>query len=228
MPKEEYPTGVIVALFVGKAQNLWPGLPPSAIAKRPVTGPLLLLENGLAGDQQADQSVHGGPEKAVHHYPAEHLDFWKKELPEHADKFTCGCFGENVTTSGLDESNICLGDIVQMGTAMLQVLQGRQPCWKLEKHLGINSIAQKFRQTAKTGWYYRVLKNGVINIGDPVFVRERLHPEWSIEKLTKAFFADSLNSGVCLELSEKPALSKAWRKAFLKKLEPVGQSKERR
>ncbi len=210
-------SAIVAGLFVGKIKNLWPDKPPSAIAKQPVDGPLHIETNGFVEDQQADIAVHGGPEKAIHHYASEHMDFWRDTFPEAAAQFRAGCFGENISTTGLTEENLHLGDVLSLGSATVQVCQGRQPCWKLNAHTGLNKMAAQFQKTGFTGWYYRVLENGMVKVGDKMEVIERIHMDWSLQRLIHARFNPRLDTAIAAELAEFNALSKNWREAFAKK-----------
>ncbi len=207
-------SGRILSLFTGTVQSLWPGKAPSAINKQLAEGPLQLGEHGFVDDRQADLKVHGGLEKAVHHYASEHMEFWRQAFPEHSDQFLSGCFGENISTTGLHEGNLCLGDILSLGTARVQVCQGRQPCWKLNEHTGLMEMAARFQKTGRTGWYYRVLENGVVCSGDEMQLLDRIHPQWSLTRLIKARFDPGLEVEEAMELSGLPALSDSWRRAF--------------
>lgn len=211
------PSGKILSLFTGKAAVLWPGRAASAINKHLAEGSLDLREDGFVQDQQADMKVHGGPEKAVHHYASEHMEFWRGVFPDHASQFVPGCFGENVSTIGLDEDNLCLGDILSMGTARVQVCQGRQPCWKLNKHTGLQEMAARFQKTARTGWYYRVLETGIVAAGDEMKLLDRSLEPWPLSRLIRARFDPGLAVGDAFELSQISVLSKNWRQAFGRK-----------
>ncbi|SDQ71479.1 MOSC domain-containing protein [Pseudovibrio sp. Tun.PSC04-5.I4] len=208
----------IRGLYIGGAKHRWEGKSPSAISKSLVEGPLQLTQTGFEGDEQADLSVHGGPEKALHHYSADHMSVWQEEFPEKAEFFKPGCFGENISTYGLDESNLCLGDILSIGTAKVQICQGRQPCWKLALHTDLPQMAARFQKTGRTGWYYRVLETGQVQIGDTMSVIDRPHEEWMLAKLIKARFNPKLEGAVAEQLSEIPALSQNWRASFAKKM----------
>ena len=132
---------IVTGLFVGRAERRWPGRPASAIGKRPVAAdeaPLILETEGFLLDEQADPRVHGGPDKAVHHYAAGHYAAWRAEFPRLAARLVPGGFGENLSTGAggadgepWDETSVCIGDVFELGTALVQVTQGRQPCWKL-------------------------------------------------------------------------------------------------
>ena len=120
----------VYGLFAGAVADRWEGRPPSAIAKTPVAGPVEIGFEGLLVDAQADRTVHGGAEKALHHYAADHYAAWIAEgyLPDGA---VPAAFGENLSTLGVTEEQVCIGDVFRLGTARVQVSQGRQPCWKL-------------------------------------------------------------------------------------------------
>ncbi|MEP3277994.1 MAG: MOSC domain-containing protein [Stappiaceae bacterium] len=207
----------IIALFVGRVEERWPGKPSSAIGKKPTHDALHLEETGFTEDSQADLKVHGGPEKAVHHYAADHMAHWRTTFPDNADSFVPGCFGENVSTTGLNEQNLCLGDTLKMGSATVQICQGRQPCWKLNAHTGISQMAAAFQRTAFTGWYYRVLQQGTVRAGDVICLIERPCPDLSLDRLIRARFDPVLSPDFAAELAGQPHLSQSWRAAFAKK-----------
>jgi MOSC domain-containing protein YiiM len=144
----------------------------SAIAKRPVApGTVLWLSlYNLAGDGQADLTVHGGPDKAVYAYPSEHLGPWAEELGEALGD---AAFGENLSTRGELETDVCIGDVWRWGDAVLQVCQPRWPCFKLALHRARADIQQKFRASGRTGWYLRVLEPGEVVVGASIAVVER-------------------------------------------------------
>jgi len=211
------PFGQIIGLFIGKAETTWRHKEPTAIAKRPVDAPLWLTETGFQGDEQADRQAHGGINQALHHYSAEHMAFWQQQFPELKHVFKPGCFGENISGIGLDEDNLCIGDVLTLGTARVQVTQGRVPCWKLNAHIGNERMAQKFRMTGKTGWYYRVLESGYVCVGDFINVLERPAPDWSIAKVVKARFAPDLGRDTARYLAGLVNLSEDWRNTFAQK-----------
>ncbi|MDQ0313743.1 MOSC domain-containing protein [Amorphus orientalis] len=202
----------IELLCVGQVEERWPGRPPSAIAKRPTGDRVKVTASGLALDSQADLSVHGGPEKAIHHYAADHYPAWRSELVR--DDLQPGGFGENISTSGLTEDILCIGDILTFGTATVQVSQGRQPCWKLNAHTNEKRMAALFQKTARTGWYYRVLEPGTVKQGDTISLVERLWPEWTVQRVTQARLTRRIGSEAAATLSRLPALSESWRTAF--------------
>lgn len=149
----------------------------SAIAKERVTVDRLALSVlNLDGDDQADRSVHGGVDKAVYAYPSEHLASWAVDLDQAllAESSTAP-FGENVSTFGATEDDVCIGDTWAWGSAVLQVAQPRWPCQKLTLHRETAAVGGLMRSTGRTGWYLRVLHTGVVDIAGPITVLER-HP----------------------------------------------------
>ena len=172
----------ILAVLTGKARP-FRGDEPSAIAKRPVADAVSVGPMGLAGDEQADRSVHGGIDKAIHHYPADHYDWWRGHLGEVPLLDAPGAFGENISTTGLDEHGVCLGDRFRLGTALVEVTQARQPCWKLDHRFGAKGVMAQVVKTRRTGWYYRVLEPGVVRAGDTLALIERPWPVWPLASL---------------------------------------------
>ena len=150
----------------------------SGIYKEPVSGPVWAGRTDLAGDGQVDSRVHGGPDKAVYAYPSEHYPLWRQELglPE----MTNGGFGENLTVEGLLEDEVCIGDVLQAGGAVLQVSQPRGPCWKLARRWNFRGLEKRFSQTGRTGFYLRVLQEGYLSAGDRLERIERPAPQWSV------------------------------------------------
>jgi MOSC domain-containing protein YiiM len=210
-------TAEVIGLFVGTVAPLVPGKPPSAIAKQLVTGPLVLTPTGFVTDEQADLTVHGGFEKAVHHYDASHYAMWRDELGVSAAHLKPGSFGENISTHGLTEDTLCIGDVLTMGGATVQISQGRQPCWKLNAHTGLPQLAMLFQRTLRTGWYYRVLTPGAVTIGDEITLTARPHPEWSVARVTKARLSAQTSPTEAALLADLAALAPGWRAAFLEK-----------
>ncbi len=155
---------------------------------RPRDGALGVTPVGLEGDEQGDLRVHGGIEKAIHHYPREHYAAWIAELGEHPLLMQAGAFGENFSTSGWSEADVCLGDRVRAGTALLEVSQGRMPCWKLNDRFEVAGMSLRVQESGRTGWYYRVLEEGVVAAGDILQLVERRHPDWSLLRLSEVLF----------------------------------------
>lgn len=192
---------------------------PSAIHKLPVDHPLAVTRAGLAGDQQADRIHHGGPDKALHHYPADHYPTWRRQFPGQAAAFEIGGFGENLSTLGLTEEDVCLGDVFRLGGAVLQVSQGRSPCRKLNLRFALPDMAEWVRVSGRTGWYYRVLEEGPAGPGDMLIPLERPLPEWPVAKLFRVLFRDGARREELEELAGLPLLASGWRARATQRLE---------
>ncbi|MGX5712994.1 MOSC domain-containing protein [Sphingopyxis terrae subsp. ummariensis] len=173
----------IDALLTGKARRFGAKGEPSAIDKRAVEGRRAVGALGIAGDEQADLSVHGGPDKAIHHYPRDHYDWWAETIGDHALLQDAGAFGENISTSGLTESAACIGDRYRLGSALVEISQGRQPCWKLGYRFDIATLPATVVTSRRGGWYYRVIEDGAVGAGDALELIERPLPDWSVERV---------------------------------------------
>ena len=229
-----------IILLTGRAAPL-PGSDQfSGIDKHPVDGPLALGSEGLAGDEQADRRVHGGPEKAVHHYPREHYASWQAEfgldgrapgvshprtpvgyldMKEAGAHLAPGGFGENVSTLGMTERNVAVGDVFRLGRALVQVSQGRQPCWKLSRRFGIVDMARRVQESGRTGWYYRVLEPGLVASGDALELVDRAAPDRSLHRLWHALYVDRLNRGELEGIVALDVLAEGWRRYAIRRLE---------
>jgi len=180
--------------------------------KEPVTGAVWLGRTNLAGDGQADRENHGGPDKAVNVYPSEHYPDWERELP--LPPLLPGGFGENFTTHGLLESAVCIGDVFEIGNAVVQLSQPRQPCWKLARRWGIRDLALRVQQTGRTGWYFRVLREGTVEGGLSLRLIERPHPEWTVAAANAVMHHRRHDVAAARALAACPALSPSWRESL--------------
>ncbi|QSR16462.1 MOSC domain-containing protein [Novosphingobium sp. KA1] len=187
---------------------------PSAIAKQPVAGAVRVHLLGLEGDAQADLSVHGGPDKAIHHYPHDHYAFWREQLGDHPLLAHYGAFGENIATQGLTEEAICIGDRWRLGTALVEVSQGRQPCWKLDHRFGGAAVNAGMVRSRRAGWYYRVIEQGEVAAGDTMELAARPWPEWSVKRVFSLLIAgDHKQDREGLEaLGEVAQLATPWKR----------------
>lgn len=208
----------LLGLLVGGVRPLGKRAAPSGIAKVPVVGPVLLRRTGLEGDAQGDMLRHGGPEKAVHHYPFDHYAEWKSEIEPIALLDQPGAFGENVSTTGLTEADVAVGDIFRLGRALIQVSQGRQPCWKLNERFADARMARRVQDTGRTGWYYRVLEEGVVAPGDLLALVERVSEDWPISRVWHHFYVDTMNADALRQIATLPALAQSWRDHASKRL----------
>jgi MOSC domain-containing protein YiiM len=209
----------VVALHVGKPESLgfdgaaaWFDQPwTTAIFKRRVDAPTAVRREGLVGDRQADRENHGGPDKAICVYPAAHYALWRDDLREalNGEAFDAGAFGENVTVQGLTESGVCIGDVYGIGRdVVVQVSQPRQPCWKLARKWRIKDLTARAIEMGRTGWYFRVLGEGTLQIGDALTLRERPHPEWTINAANRVMHFREGNTRALADLDE---LSQSWK-----------------
>lgn len=207
----------IGAVLVGQPAPFGQAGRTSAIAKAPVSGPVAVGTLGVEGDRQADLRVHGGPDKAVNHYPFDHYATWRAELgltePEGRDGLLSapGAFGENLSTAGLTEDGICIGDVWRAGTALLQVSQTRQPCWKLSQRFQLQDMAQRVQRTGRTGWYWRVLEPGTVQAGDALSLVERAWPDWPLARLLRVLYIDAPDRDALRELAALPCVPASWR-----------------
>ena len=172
----------ILALLAGKIRPLDRGL-GSAIAKSAITGPVRIGFLGIEGDEQADLTVHGGPDKALHHYPGDHYAHWAGQAVSHPLLNAPGAFGENVSTWGLLEDEVCIGDRFRLGTALVEISQGRQPCWKQGARMDWPTLPALMVKTRRSGWYYRVIEEGVAAEGDMLTLIDRPLREWTVTRV---------------------------------------------
>lgn len=196
----------------------------SSIAKAPVTvGRLPLTELNLEGDDQSDRTVHGGVDKAVYAYPSEHLAGWAVDLdqPDLPDSPTAP-FGENISTLGVTEDDVCIGDVWRWGTAVMQVAQPRWPCRKLTVHRGTAAVGGLMRSTGRTGWYLRVVEPGVVDVAGPITVVERHAATMSVRAANDAMLDRSLADRSTVESLAvlDGVLADEWRLPLVERLAP--------
>jgi MOSC domain-containing protein YiiM len=188
----------------------------SAFLKEPVAGRIELASENLAGDRQADLSVHGGPDKAVCVYSADHYPAWRRELRD--VRSGPGWFGENFSIEGQAEETVCVGDAYRVGTAVVEVSQPRGPCWKLGRRWGRIDMPKLALQTGRTGWYFRVRETGGVAAGDELTLEDRPYPRWTIDTVNRLMHAkdrDRLElKNARLALANCPALAAGWREAL--------------
>ena len=199
-------------LRIGQTRPFGPNGEPSAIDKHTVDRSLWLGRTGFADDQQGDPRHHGGTEKAVHHYPAEHYAYWRRELraTAHATLHPGG-FGENLSTTGLTEATVCIGDRWRLGEALLEVSQPRKPCWKLNVRFVLPDMARRVQTSGRIGWYYRVLQPGPVEPGTTLALLERPHPDWPLVRLLEILWGDRSDHEALAEMADLTALAPAWR-----------------
>jgi MOSC domain-containing protein YiiM len=183
----------------------------SAIDKQPTLSPWRVSPTGLGGDTQADLKHHGGPEKALHQYPFEHYTAWADEIGNIPVLQSSGAFGENLSTTGWTEAGVCVGDVVRFGSALLQVSQGRQPCWKLNVRFNQPDMALRVQSSGRASWYYRVLEAGVAETGDFLRLVDRPCPDWTLERLARLLYRDTGDRDGLARMAALPELAQSWR-----------------
>ena len=189
----------------------------TGIFKEPVTGRVMMRTLNLDGDRQSDLSVHGGPEKAVYVYPSEHYEFWKRELPDM--NLPWGMFGENLTTTGLFETEVNIGDKFRVGTAEVMVTQPRMPCYKLGIRFGRGDIIKRFLVSERSGFYLSVLKEGDVGAGDEFQMLEKNASGVRVADVTRLYSSDKDNVDLTRRAIATKALPDSWREYFLKRLD---------
>lgn len=219
MPAPDHPLALMPEVFAGVVAPLPGDTRFSGIDKRPLAGPWIITATGLVGDAQADLKVHGGPEKALHHYPRDHYAAWEVEIGPHPLFVQGGAFGENLSTLGWTEAEISIGDTFRFGSALLQVSQGRQPCWKLNWRFGRDDMAYAVQKTGRTGWYYRVLETGQAEPGDALDPVDRPHPDWPLARLIRLLYRDTMALDELAEMAALPVLAEGWRKLARRRIE---------
>ena len=209
----------VLSLRVGAVAPLGPKGVLSGIDKSEVSVPLQLSEAGFVGDMQGDTVRHGGPEKAVHHYPFDHYAFWIGEFGEQPILANPGAFGENIATLGLTEGEAAIGDVFRLGSAVIEISQGRQPCWKLNERFAQKDMARKVQETGRTGWYYRVIEPGTVVPGDHLSLLERRSPEWTLARIWSTFYVNTLDRSELTAIAGLSRLASGWRAHAAKRLE---------
>lgn len=209
--------GVVKAVLAGKTVPYAHGA-QSAINKQVLPERQHATELGFISDEQGDPRFHGGIQKALHIYPSEHYPIWQQELGERTIFQSAGGFGENISSEGVTESTICLKDKIRIGSTLLEVSQGRMPCWKLNVRFDQHDMARRLQDTLRTGWYFRVLEEGDIGAGDEIILCERPYPEWPLARIMGAVFTGCLDREELTQLSELP-LVESWGKLVERRLE---------
>jgi MOSC domain-containing protein YiiM len=176
--------------------------------KTPISGSIYVSATNLDGDGQADLINHGGVDKAVLAYSADHYPKWRKEL--HIPDMPFGAFGENLTIAGLNEESVCIGDTFRVGGVKFEVSQPRQPCWKLARRWRMHELTGLVFRNGRSGWYFRVLEEGNIEPQMPVTLVERPNPEWSIARANHILHHQRTDLAATLELAAVPKLADSW------------------
>jgi MOSC domain-containing protein YiiM len=204
----------VVSVNVGLPREIqWRGKTVrTSIFKAPVAGPVRVERLNVNGDRQSDLTVHGGIDKAVYAYPAEHYGFWREELP--GVDLPWGVFGENFTTEGLLEDRVQIGDKLRAGSAEFIVTQPRMPCFKLGIRFGRPDIVKRFLRSGRTGFYLAVAREGEVAAGDLVTWVARDGSAITVADIVGLYTAEAANEELLRRASELPALPEGWREYF--------------
>src|SRR5208337_838651 len=209
----------VISVNVGKPQEHdWKGSRVrTAIFKSPVEGPVAVRKLNLEGDEQGDLTVHGGPDKVVYAYPSEHYAYWQAQLPGYP--LAPGNFGENLSTAGLSEEAIHIGDQLQAGTALFTVTQPRSPCYKLGVRFNREDMTKRFYESRRFGFYLRVLREGTLQAGSAITVVSRDPNAVSVADVIRLFTGDSRDPELLRRAMQVSALPEGWRDALQDRLE---------
>ena len=212
----------LISIQVGKPREMaWRGRTvTTAIFKEPVEGPVMVRTLNVDGDGQADLSVHGGVTKAVYGYPSEHYPYWQNELP--GVEFPFGKFGENLTTEGLLEGDVYIGDRFRIGDAELVVTEPRMPCGKLAFKFQRPDIVKRFLQSRRSGFYFAVAREGVIRAGDTI---DKIGPDGSdisVADIVRLYAFERDDVDTIRRAVQLDALPEKWRAFFRDQLETNG------
>lgn len=210
----------VISVSVGKPQIIEThneGFVSTAIFKKHLEGRVKVNQFNLEGDAQADLTVHGGWSKAVYVYPHEHYEFWKNELPEIV--LENGNFGENLTTEGLLETEVYIGDKIRIGTAEFVVTEPRMPCYKLGVRFGRSDIIKRFLQSRRSGFYLAVLKTGELGSGDSVEIISRDENTVSVTDIVRLYVQDKNDTETMKRALNIDVLPEGWKELFRKRLQ---------
>jgi MOSC domain-containing protein YiiM len=209
----------LLSVNVGLPREVaWKGkLVTTGIYKEPVQGRILLRTLNLEGDRQADLSVHGGADKAVYVYPAEHYDYWRSELA--GRDLPWGSFGENFTTTGLLEEAVHVGDRFRIGSAEVIATQPRLPCYKLGIKFGQADMVKRFSNSRRTGFYVAVRNEGEVGAGDTIQLLSRDAHQVTVADITRLYLRDDGDLETMRRALQNEALPEGWRAYFAQQVE---------
>jgi len=188
----------------------------TGIFKQPISGPVQLQSLNVDGDRQADLSVHGGIYKAVYAYPSEHYPFWRQEIPD--VDLPWGMFGENLTTAGLSEDELHVGDRLQIGSSIVMVRQPRTPCYKLAAKFQRDDIIERFLLSGRSGFYFSVEQEGSVAAEDAFELLTRNPDAITISEMNRLFVREKYNQDLLRKAVHTAALPENWREYFAERL----------
>jgi MOSC domain-containing protein YiiM len=201
----------MVSLFIGQVQALPVSGRPTAIYKTQLEVPVELGVEGFAGDQHADLRAHGGSEKALHLYPSKHYAKLAAQFADASPLLVPGSMGENISTADLDEHDVRLGDVWQLGTALIQVCQPRNPCWKIDERFASDGMAVFIDQHLLTGWYWRVLQTGTVEPNDSLVLHEAASHAPTLQQAMILWREHRPELDALSQLAETPGIAKVWK-----------------
>lgn len=190
--------------------------------KSAIEGSVFVGSTNLDGDGQADLKHHGGVDKAVLAYSADHYRSWRQELND--PEFPYGAFGENLTIAATSEDTVCIGDRFSIGPVKFEVSQPRQPCWKLARRWRMNELVGMVINNGRTGWYLRVLEEGHIEKEMRLTMLERPNPDWPIARANRILHHHKKDLELTLELAAVPLLAKSWVQELMERADRLRQS----
>lgn len=203
----------IVSVNVSRGRTvLWKGREiETGIFKEPVEGPVRVGRMNLEGDKQSDLRVHGGEHKAVYAYSADHYGWWRSELGR---TLPFGAFGENLTIEGFPEEEVCIGDRFRAGSAVLEAVQPRLPCFKLGLRFEDDSIVERFLDSERWGVYFRVVEEGVLSAGDEVAPVSRDPARLPVPEVLRLTLSKTPSPGALKRALAAESLPSSWREKF--------------
>ena len=209
----------VLSVNVGLPREVtWQGkLVTTGIFKEPVNAPIMMRKLNLDGDRQADLAVHGGVSKAVYAYPSEHYPFWRAQFP--GMDLPSGTFGENFTTEGMLEHDIYIGDKFRIGEAEVMATEPRMPCYKLGIKFGRADIIKRFLASRRTGFYFAVIREGMIGAGDALQLIEREQQDISVADITRLYAFEKDDVKALRRAIEVDALPENWKGYFQHQIE---------
>lgn len=187
----------------------------TGIFKEPISHRVRVTRLTIEGDHQVDKRYHGGFNKAIYAYPSEHYPAWESFL---TTPLSPGQFGENLTTEGLLEENVHIGDQLRIGTALLEVTQPRMPCFKLGIRVRMPSFPKWFLKSGRLGLYLRVLEEGEIGAGDAIIVEYRDPEQISIRELWQLSYGDAFDAERMRQILNREVLAGEWTKPLRERL----------
>lgn len=215
----------MMPIFIGHILSLPDSGRPTGMYKHAVSGSVELGPEGFVGDHQADRRVHGGPDKAVHCYPASHYVRLAERFPDAAGLLVPGSLGENLSSDTLDETRVRIGDTFRLGPALLQICQPRTPCWKIDERFGVEGMAQFIADNHLTGWYFRVLQGGIVDSLAELELHQAADAP-TLAEAQRAWQAHRPAASALWRIADAPGIAAGWRAKLVARAEWLGRDPE--